>query len=256
MKTKITLKNFLTNAVVAFMILFGFNAKAQTYVYNETTNSTMWFQGTNGGEVTNPITGDAVNPSANVAMSATDGNWQQIQYFPTYTPASGDKLYFSVHNPNGAGPAQVQFRYTSDQATWQYGADVTYGSGSDTGWMEYTVDLTNHVGNEIDQVIIMPAGNSASAVYIDNIYFGTTSTLSTSSIAIVNNRIYVSKDGSIQFNKAQTNTLLSVYDLMGRLILEEKINGKIGEKVLNHKGIYILVVKSNDGVSSQKIAFY
>jgi hypothetical protein len=43
---------------------------------------------------------------------------------------------------------------------------------------------------------------------------------------------------------------------MGRLILEEKINGKKGDKVLNNKGIYILRVKSVNGVSSQKIAFY
>jgi hypothetical protein len=99
-----------------------------------------------------------------------------------------------------------------------------------------------------------PAGGSATVAYIDNIYFSSTS-LSTNSVAKINNRVYVSKEGSIQFTKEQTNTQLSVYDLSGKLILEEKIKGVKGEKVLNQKGIYILRVKSEDGVSSQKIVF-
>ncbi|WP_395050939.1 T9SS type A sorting domain-containing protein [Flavobacterium sp.] len=224
-------------------------------VYNETTNWGIYFWPTNGSQVANPKS-DTVNSSANCAVSSTDGNWSQIQYFPTYKPASGNKLYFSVYNPNGAGPGQVQFSYTGS-GSWVGGTDVTYVSGSLTGWVEYSIDLTSHVGSEIDQVIMMPAGNSASAVYIDNIYFGSTSTLGTNSnsLAKVNNQVFVSKDGKIQFTKEQTNTQLSVFDLSGRLILEEKINGVKVDKVLNTKGIYILRVQSDSGVSSQKIIF-
>jgi len=43
---------------------------------------------------------------------------------------------------------------------------------------------------------------------------------------------------------------------MGILIIEEKINGKKVDKVMNNNGIYILTVKAVNGVSSQKIAFY
>ena len=105
------------------------------------------------------------------------------------------------------------------------------------------------------KIILYPDSGNPVGVYIDNIYFGTTSTLSTNSVAKINNRVYVSKEGSIQFTNPQTNTLLSVYDLTGRLILEEKINGVKGEKILNNKGIYILRVKSDSGVSSQKIVY-
>ena len=254
MKTKITFQNFAT-AVIAFLLLTGFNAKAQTHVYNETTNSGIYFWPVNGSQVPNPKS-DTVNSSANCAVSSTNEAWSQIQYFPTYKPVSGDKLYFSVYNPNGAGPGQVQFSYKGS-GSWVGGTDVTYVSGSLTGWVEYSIDLTSHVGSEIDQVIMMPAGNSAAAVYIDNIYFGSTSILGTNSnsLAKVNNQVYVSKEGKIQFTKEQTNSQLSVFDLTGRLIIEEKINGTQGVKTLNNKGIYIVRVKSDQGVSTQKIIF-
>ena len=252
MKTKITIKNVLKNAVVAFMILFGSNVKAQTIVYDETTSSGIFFQGTDGAEVANPVS-DAVNSSATVARSATDGTWQQIQYFPTYSPVSGDKLYFSVYNPNGAGPGQIKFNV---QTTELWGGNITYESGSLTGWVEYSIDITSHVGTELTQIVIMPAGDSSSAVYVDNIYFGSTSTLSTSSVTQIRNRAYISREGRIHFAKDQSNTKLSVYDITGRLILEENINGKTGQKALNHKGIYILKIQSDNGVSTQKSVYY
>jgi hypothetical protein len=228
-------------------------APAQSsYVYNETTSSGAYFWPA-GSEVPNPIS-DAVNSSANCIESGTSASWSQAQFFPTYAPVSGDKLYFSVYNPSNVGPGQLQFEYTSGGG-WQWGGNLPYDTGSVTGWVEYSVDLAAHVGNTINKIIMMPAGNSSSAVYVDNIYFSKTSNLKTNSVAQLNNLIYVSKEGSIQFTKEQTNSILSVYDVTGKLILEEKINGAKGEKVLNQKGVYILRVKSDNGVSAQKIVF-
>jgi hypothetical protein len=229
-------------------------ASSPTVVYDETTSSGMFFQG-NGAEVSNPLS-DGVNSSANVAQSGTGGSWQQIQYFPTFTPSTGDKLFFSVYDPSNVGTAQVKFEYTNNPGVWVDGGDVGYVSGTNTGWKEQSISLDANAGNEINKIILMPGYSTSNAVYVDNIYFGTSSTLSTNSIAKISNKAFVSKEGNIQFSKVQTNTLLKVYDLMGRLILEEKINGKKGDKVLNNKGIYILTVKSVNGVSSQKIAFY
>ena len=223
-----------------------------SYVYNESTASGIYFWPA-GSEVSNPVS-DAVNSSTNCASSGTSQSWSQIQYFPTYAPLSGDKLYFSIYNPDNVGPGQLQFEYTSGGG-WQWGGNLTYDSGSVSGWKEYSVDLASHVGNTINKIILMPAGGSSSAVYIDNIYFATSSTLSTNSVAKIDNRAYVSKEGKIQFAKEQTNTLLSVFDLSGRLILEEKVNGVQGTKTLNNKGIYILRVKSDQGVGAQKIIF-
>jgi len=177
MKYKVS-KLLLTTAV--FNVLFTVSSLAQDkfYVYNDSTSSGMWFQGSNGGEVANPVS-DEVNSSENVAKSATDGNWQQIQYFPTYSPVSGSKLFFSVHNPNGAGPGQIQFSYTGGD-DWEFGANVNYESGSTSGWVEYSIDLESHVGNEIDQVIIIPVGDNSAATYLDNVYFSDSSELTVS----------------------------------------------------------------------------
>jgi hypothetical protein len=44
MKTKITIKNFSRALVLALLLLLGYNAKAQTHVYNESTSSGMFFK--------------------------------------------------------------------------------------------------------------------------------------------------------------------------------------------------------------------
>ena len=175
MKIKITFKNSLSTAAIALSLLFGFNVKAQTYVYDEVTSSGMFFDG-NGSEVSNPVS-DAVNSSANCANSGDASSWQKMQFFPTYTAVSGDFLFISVYNPNEVGVGQVQFEYASNPGAWQWGGNLEYVSGSLTGWVEYTIDLTPHVGNEINKVIVMPAGGSSSVIYVDNIYFGAVSVI-------------------------------------------------------------------------------
>ena len=185
MKTKTTFKNSLTTAVIALSLLFGFNVKAQTYVYDEVTSSGIFFDG-NGAEVSNPVS-DAVNSSENCANSGDAGSWQKIQYFPTYTPVAGDFLFISVYNPNGAGPGQIQFEYTSNPDTWQWGGNLEYTEDALTGWVEYSIDLTPHVGNQINKVIVMPAGGSEAEAYADNIYFGTVSVIPVPESPIVYN---------------------------------------------------------------------
>ncbi|MFH6769035.1 T9SS type A sorting domain-containing protein [Gaetbulibacter aquiaggeris] len=223
---------------------------AQTYVYNDTISSNIFIDG--GSEVSNPNS-DGVNSSTTCAQSGT--GWQKIEFFPTYTPVSGDKIYFSVYNPNSVISAQIKFDYSSG-STEVWGGNVTYDTGATSGWVEHSLDLTSHVGNEINKIWLYLASGEANSAYVDNIYFGTSSTLSTNSIAQINNRVFISKGGSVHFYKEQKNTFLSIYDITGRLILEEKINGKKGEKVLNHKGIYLLRIKSEYGVSSQKSVYY
>ncbi len=246
MKTKITFK------LMILAMLFSFSTQAQTYVYNESTSSGMWFQSSDGGEVSNPLS-DSVNSSATCAQNGTDGNWQQIQYFPTYTPVTGDKLFFSIYNPNNTGPGQVQFRYYSDPTSWQYGADITYTTASQTGWVEYSIDLSSHVGNLIDQVIIMPSGDNSAATYVDNIYFSNESILSVRSIDILNEFVFFDAEGKINFENNQNQTKLNVFDLTGRLIFKEKVNGKYSVNTIYNKGIYILRIEKEGKVSVKKL---
>ena len=172
MKTKITLKN-VTNAIIALFFVTGLSATAQTYAYNETISSGMFIDG-DGASVANPVS-DAVNSTANCARSGT-GGWKKIEYFPNYTPVAGAKLYFSIYNPNGAGPGQVKFEYTTGGGE-KWGGNVDYVSGSLTGWKEYSLDLTSHIGNIINKIVIYPSGENVAATFIDNIYFGTMSVL-------------------------------------------------------------------------------
>jgi len=127
---------------------------------------------------------------------------------------------------------------------------------SGSGWQEYSITLDDEIGNTLTKIVLYPDSGNPVGVYIDNIYFGTTSVLSTNSVVQINNKVYISKEGRIQFMNEQSNTKIAVYDLSGRLILEEKINGKKGEKELSHKGIYIIRVQSVNGVSSQKSIYY
>jgi hypothetical protein len=256
--TKITLYPDSGNPVGVYIdnIYFGTSSVlpppiVTSFVYNETTSSGMFFESPNGSQVANPVS-NSVNSSANCAYSGTINPfpWLEIQYFPNFTPTAGTKLYFSAYNPNAAAGAQIQFNNGAF-----FGGNVTYVPGSATGWVEYSITLDDEIGTALTKITLYPDSGNPVGVYIDNIYFSTTSNLNINSVAKIANQVYISKEGSIQFTREQTNTLLSVYDLTGRLVLEEKINGMKGEKVLNQIGIYILRVKSDTGVSTQKIAY-
>ncbi|UAM97994.1 T9SS type A sorting domain-containing protein [Polaribacter litorisediminis] len=221
-------------------------------IYDESTKSGAWYQSSDGGEVANPLS-DGVNSSATCGQNGTDGNWQQIQYFITYTPVSGDKLFFSIYNPNNTGPGQIQFRYSSDQSTWQYGGDIAYTAASQTGWVEYSIDLSNHVGNLIDQVIMMPSGDNSATTYIDNVYFGNQTVLSTDVTNFVEEAMFINSEGRVSFKNDQNQTKLNVFDVAGRLIFKENINGKYSENTLHKKGVYILRIEKEGKVSVKKL---
>ena len=78
----------------------------------------------------------------------------------------------SIYNPNNAGPGQIQFEYTGTPDVWQWGGNLDYTEDAVTGWVEYSLDISSHIGNEINKIIFMPAGVSSEIVYADNIYFG------------------------------------------------------------------------------------
>jgi bacillopeptidase F (M6 metalloprotease family) len=156
MKTKITIQNFAT-AVFALLLLLGFNAKAQTHVYNDATASGIFIDG--GSEITNPVS-DGVNSSTTCAQSGT--GWQKIEFFPTYTPVSGDKLFFSVYNPNSIASSQIKFDYSTGE-TEQWGGNVSYDAGAASGWVEHSLVLTDHVGTEINKIWLYLASGEANS---------------------------------------------------------------------------------------------
>jgi co-chaperonin GroES (HSP10) len=226
---------------------------SQTHFFQDAVaNGTIWHAA--ASEISNPKS-DAVNSSLVCIQNTGAGGWQDTQINSiSYTIKSGDKIFVSFYNPNGAAAWQLKMNVNGAD-TWI--GEPTHASGAASGWNEVSVELGSYVGQALTQIKVFPAAGQAKSVYFDNIYFASASVLSTNSnsLAKVNIQVYVSKEGKIQFGKEQTNSQLSVFDLTGRLIIEEKINGTQGVKTLNNKGIYIVRVKSDQGVSTQKIVY-
>jgi hypothetical protein len=102
---------------------------------------------------------------------------------------------------------------------------------------------------------MMPAGDNSAAVYVDNIYFSNASVLSTVSPLVIEESIYIDSNGKISFDNDQINSEISVFDLTGRLIFKEKIEGNQSKNNLQTKGIYIVVHTKNNKFNSRKLAF-
>lgn len=224
-----------------------------TFVYNEDVSSGIFFESTNGVEMANPVS-DAVNSSANCAFSGTDNPfpWLEIQFFPSpgFTASTGDKLFFSVYNPNGSPSAQVQFNSGAF-----FGGNVTYDATNTTGWVEYSIDLDDEVGNEITQVILYPTEGTSIGVYVDNIYFANSSVLSTNNSVFVEENMFINQSGNISFERDQNNTEIFVFDITGRLIFKEQVNGKSSENMLTNRGIYIVKAVNENGITTKKLGF-
>lgn len=223
------------------------------WVYNEEVSSGMFFESPNGAEVANPVS-DEVNNSANCAFSGTDNPfpWLEIQYFPnpSFTPALGDKLFFSVYNPDNSPGAQIQFNSGAF-----FGGNVTYEAASQTGWVEYSISLDDIAGNELTQIILFPTEGTSVGVYIDNIYFGSESTLSTDFPELAQEFMFIDTEGRVAFENNQNNAQLMVFDLSGRMLINEKLDGNRSQKTLNQKGIYIVKLQKGNSVSTKKL-FY
>jgi hypothetical protein len=203
--------------------------------------------------VNNPLS-NAINSSAKCLKTNGTGAWRETQINAVrYVIKTGDNMFISFYNPNNAVLWQLRFDFHDGEYIGP--PDIEHVSAAASGWNEVSVDLTPYIGREIKQIKVLAAHSELKVVNYDNIYISNTSVLSTNSVTQINDQVSVSKEGQIQFNKEQTNTNVSVFDIAGRLIFDEKINGVKGEKALNQKGIYILKVKSEKGVSSQKVIF-
>jgi hypothetical protein len=203
--------------------------------------------------VNNPLS-NAINSSAKCLKTNGTGAWRETQINAVrYVIKTGDNMFISFYNPNNAVLWQLRFDFHDGEYIGP--TDIEHVSAAASGWNEVSVDLTPYIGREIKQIKVLAAHSELKVVNYDNIYISNTSVLSTNSVTQINDQVSVSKEGQIQFNKEQTNTNVSVFDIAGRLIFDEKINGVKGEKALNQKGIYILKVKSEKGVSSQKVIF-
>jgi bacillopeptidase F (M6 metalloprotease family) len=220
---------------------------SETDVYNDTIASGVFIDG--GSEVSNPLS-DTVNSSVTCAQSGTE--WQKIEFFPTYTPVSGDKLYFSVYNPNNVTSAQIKFDY-SDGSTEQWGGNVTYDASASSGWVEHSLDLTDHVGNEINKIWLFLAGGEANFAYVDNVYFHTSSVLSVDNLAVNNNKVFFDSEGKVSFKNMQTNTTVYVFDINGKLLFKEVVNGSKTLNSIKKKGLYFSKIKNENSVSNHKI---
>lgn len=243
MKTKIT----FTAAVLILCTLFGFS---QSHVYNEVTSSGLWIA--SGAEITNPVS-DAINSSA-TCIESTSG-WGEVQFntIGSYVVQSGDMLYFSIYNPNSAPFGQIRL---NSWTTELYPADVNYSATTDA-WVEYAADFSSFVGQTITQVKFFAGGDAVTPIYLDNVYLASASVLGIepSNAADLNTNFVFSEYGNIHFSHDQEDTQVFVYDLLGRLVFDEIVNGSESTKGVSIRGTYIIKVVSDSGIVSKKIIY-
>jgi hypothetical protein len=259
--TKIILYPDSGNPVGVYIdnIYFGQNSiivapEDETYFFREAVeNSTIFHSGTS--EVANPLS-DAINSSSICIQNAGTSAWEETQFFPVkYTIQSGDKIFISYYNPNGAAAWQLRMDL-SVSGSFIFIGEPAHDSSALSGWHEVYLDLSTYTGEDITKIQLYPAASESASIYFDNIYISANSTLSNKESKFVTNKAYISKKGTINFYNTQDRTKVSVFDLTGRKVFNEVINGKNGERALTTTGIYILRIETSQGVFAQKTVFY
>ncbi len=189
------------------LISFG-----QTSLFDDAVSSgTIWHS--NGAEITNPLN-NSDNSSSTVIANNGAGAWEETQIFPnTYTIASGDKLYISFYNPNGASSWQLKMSLSTTGEN-AYIGDYSHDAGANSTWVEVSVDLSSYAGEDLSKITIYPAGGESKIVYYDYIYFnsnsnsGNTSNLSFTNLfddAVASGTIWHSNGTEINNPKVDRN---------------------------------------------------
>ena len=239
MKLKIT-QFRLAFLLATCLMLLNIESKAQTHFFQDAVqNGTIWHAA--ASEIANPLS-DAVNSSSIVIQNTGAGGWQDTQLFPTsYTVQSGDKFFISFYNPNGAANWQLRMDLsTTGSFTQISGGDPAHAVAAASGWNEVSLDLASYVDEDITKIQIYPASGESISINFDNIYISTSATVSLGSPEIKTAPIFfIGADGNVNFLVTQINTKVFVYDLTGRLVLEEMINGSNSINKIIQRGTYI-----------------
>ncbi|MFT7238303.1 MAG: hypothetical protein ACI93L_002391 [Cyclobacteriaceae bacterium] len=153
---------------------------SQTSIYEDAVSSgTIWHS--NGAEIANPLS-NSDNSSSIVIASNGAGGWEETQIFPdTYTISTGDKLYISFYNPNGASGWQLKMSLSTTGEN-AYIGDYNHDAGAGSTWAESVIDLSSYVGEDLSKITIYPAAGEAKSVNYDNIYIQPTTATSSSEL--------------------------------------------------------------------------
>lgn len=150
-----------------------------------------------------------------------------------------------------------------------FGADAAFGGGNDTEheltynnpaqgqWIHYSIPLSSFTNltnrNHIAQLIL--ASNGTSTVFVDNVYFSTTSTAGIADFAKANLKIFpnpVKDILNLQGNQAVEN--VTIYNSLGQEVMSAAPNAT--EASLNvtslQGGIYLINIQSNGTITTKK----
>lgn len=140
-------------------------------------------------------------------------------------------------------------------------SDITASTNNQDQYQNFVVDLSSYTNNDI-RVSLQHLGRSANSIgdnaYLDNVEI-------TNSILNYNifNKSYFTifpnpaKDNfTLQYDVAQENASVSLYDISGRIMYQNTLSSTAGELQVNtgnyQAGIYIVVVKQNNKVIQQE----
>ncbi|MEQ8238369.1 MAG: hypothetical protein RIA69_04110 [Cyclobacteriaceae bacterium] len=182
--SKITIYPAAGEAIVIYYdnILIKSNSSntSQTPIYEDAVSSgTIWHS--NGAEIANPLS-NSDNSSSIVIANNGAGGWEETQIFPnTYTISTGDKLYISFNNPNGASGWQLKMSLSTTGEN-AYIGDYNHDAGANSTWVETSIDLSSYDGEDLTKITIYPAAGEAKSVNYDNIYIQPTTATSSSEL--------------------------------------------------------------------------
>ncbi|KAF2518129.1 T9SS type A sorting domain-containing protein [Flavobacterium salilacus subsp. salilacus] len=150
-----------------------------------------------------------------------------------------------------------------------FGADAAFGGGDDTEheityeapaqgeWLSYSIPLSDFTGlvntDRISQLIF--SSNGTSTVYIDNVFFHTTSTASAATFAFNNFTMYPNPaTQAVNLSSAGTIETVTIHNLLGQEVM--KVTPNANTTTVNvaqlQNGIYVINAVIEGKVATQK----
>lgn len=135
--------------------------------------------------------------------------------------------------------------------------ELTYNTPSQGQWIHYSIPLSSFTNltnrNHIAQLIL--ASNGTSTVFVDNVYFSTTSTAGVADFA--KNTIKMHPNPATEVLNLQSEQIIenvSVYNSLGQEVLHATPNAALATVNVSslQNGIYLINIQANGAVTAKK----
>ncbi|AXG74235.1 T9SS C-terminal target domain-containing protein [Flavobacterium arcticum] len=224
-------------------------------VYTDVTVDTWLTEWSSGGLVEVQIEGNDTKKYTNLSYAGIETVAMQID--------ATDMTHFNL-NVWSSDFTQLRIKLVD------FGADGAYDGGDDTEhevvydnptqgeWLSYSIPLSDFTGlvnkDHIAQLII--SSNGTSTVFIDNVYFHTTTTAATDSFTASNFTMYPNPATQmVNLNSASNIETVTIHNLLGQEVM--KVTPNANATTVNvaqlQNGIYVINAVIDGKVATQKL---